>query len=114
MQGAGDGQLGVNDVFLWYVAQRLSEAVEVTVEVLAVGEYPAARCPAPAVEKIHERALARARRAEQCHEFTGIDDEVDVVEKLARLATGRKDDFLQAAGFQSQTAAVVERMQQSM
>src|SRR5262249_39115764 len=102
-------QLPVDDVLLRDVAERLAETVEMLIKVLSIGEYLAARGPAAAVERVHQRALARAAGPQQADELAGLDHEVDVLEQLLGAAGGRYD-ALQPACLQAQAAAAVQRV----
>src|ERR1700677_824452 len=79
------------------------------IEILAVGQHLAAGGAAPAVETIHQRALAGSAGFQQSDELARFDDEIDVVEQFALLTGRQGNDFFEAAGFQPQTAAVVDR-----
>src|SRR5262249_10967430 len=106
-----DAELGVDDVSLRDVTERLAEAVEVLVEVLAVGEHLAAGGAAAAVEAVHERALAGARRADQGNELARLDGEADIVQQRdVAAAVVRPHDSLQLVRLEAQAAAGVHRV----
>ncbi len=105
-----DGQQRVNDVLLRDVAERLAEAVEMAIEVLAVGQDLTAGGTAPTVEAVHERAFAGTARPQQADELARLDDQVDAVEQLALTAASQRHDLLQAARLQAQAPAVVQRV----
>ncbi len=108
VKGPRHGQLVVHDVLLGHVAKRLAEVVKMPIEVLTVGEHLAPRRPSPAVEAIHQCALARTARTKDADEFTRLDDQVDVVEQFARLPLHQRHRLFQPARFQTQALAVVD------
>src|SRR5262249_61961959 len=78
------------------------------VEFLAVGQAAAAGGGPPAIEAVHQRALARTTRPENANKLARLDGQVDAVEQHARLAVRLQHDLLQAARLQPHALAAVE------